>query len=59
MSKRSSNGKFRPAYKRNKILSSKLQWNKYKPRLRFEGSCLREEDTTSITTNNVVKLFIV
>ena len=49
-----SNEKFRLAYTTNKILSLKLQWNKYKLRLRFEGSCLKQEHATP-----VVNLFIV
>ena len=53
------NEKFRSLYKINKIISPKLQWNKSRLRLRFEGSCLKQEDTTPITPNNVVNLFIV
>ena len=53
------NEKFRSLYKVNKIISPKLQWNKSRLRLRFEGSCLKQEDTTPITPNNVVNLFIV
>ena len=55
----SSNEKFRLLYTANKILSPKLQWNEYKIKLRFEGSFLKQEDTTSITLNDVVSLFIV
>ena len=54
-----SNEKFRLAYTTNKILSLKLQWNKYKLRLRFEGSCLKQEHATPVTPNNIVNLFIV
>ena len=58
-SKRLSNEKSRPPYTTNKTLSPKLQWKKYKLRLRFEGSCLKQENTTRITPNNIVNLFIV
>ena len=54
-----SNENFRPPYTTYRILSPKLKWNKYKIRLRFEGRCLKQEDTTPITPNNIVNLFIV
>ena len=54
-----SNEKFRLPYKTNKILSLKLQWNKYKLRLRFEGSCLKQEHITLVTPNNIVNFLIV
>ena len=41
------------------ILFPKLQWNEYKIRLRFEGSCLKQENTTIVTPNNLVNLFTV
>ena len=41
------------------ILFPKLQWNEYKIRLRLEGSCLKQEDTTIVTPNNLVNLFTV
>ena len=41
------------------ILFPKLQWNEYKIRLRFEGSCLKQEDTIIVTPNNLVNLFTV
>ena len=53
-----SNEKFRPPYTTNKVLSPKLEWNKYKLRLRFEGSCLKQEDTAHVTPNNIVNLLI-
>ena len=43
----------------NNILYPKLQWNKSRLRLRFEGSCLKQEDTTVFTPSNAVNLFIV
>ena len=55
-SKGLSNEKFWPSYT---SLSPKLQWNKYRLRLGFQGSCLKQEDTSPITPNNVVNLFIV
>ena len=54
-----SNEKFIPHYTANKSLCPKLLWNKSRLRLRFEGSCLKQEDTTPFTPNNVVNLFIV
>ena len=53
------NEKFCPSYTTNKVLSPKLKWNKSKLRLRFEESCLNQEDTTPITPTNVLNLFIV
>ena len=58
-SKKLSNKKFQPPYTTNKILSRKLQWAKSRLRLRFEGSCLKQEDTKTFTPNSVVNLFIV
>ena len=37
----------------------KLLWNKSRLRLRFEGSCLKQEDTTLFTLTKVVNLCIV
>ena len=54
-----SNENFRPPYTTYRILSPKLKWNKYKIRLRFEGRCLKQEDTTPFTLSNIVNLFIV
>ena len=53
------NKKFRPPYTTNKVLSPKLRWNKSRLRLIFKESCLKQEDTTPITPNNVVNLFII
>ena len=58
-SKGSSIEKFKLPYTANKSLSAKLLRNKSRLRLRFEGSCLKQEDTTPFTQNNVVNLFIV
>ena len=58
-SKGLSNEKFKPPYTAKKNLSSKLLWNKSKLRLRFEGSCFKQEDTASFTPNNILNLFIV
>ena len=57
-SKRLSNEKFTPPYTANKSLSPKLLWNKSRLTLRFEGSCLKQEDASPFTPNNVVNLFI-
>ena len=54
-----SNEKFWSPYTTNEILSPKLQWNKYKLRLGFEGSCLKEEDIAPVIANNIVNLSIV
>ena len=59
-SKGLSNKKFRPLYTSNKILSAKLVWiNNPSIRLRFEWSCLKQEDTTPFTPTSVVNVFIV
>ena len=56
--KGSPNQKFRPSCTTNKIVSPKLQRNKYNIRLRFERSCLKQEDTTPITPSKIVNFFI-
>ena len=53
------NEKFQPSSTANKILSPKLQWNKYKIRLRFEWRCLKQEDTNTYYSKQDVNLFIV
>ena len=58
-SKGLSKEKLRPPYITNKFFSPKLQWNKYKLRLTFDRSCLKQEDITLITPNNTVNLFTV
>ena len=59
-SKRLSNGKFRTPYTANKVLSPKLVWmNNSRIRLRFEGSCIKQEDTAYSTPSHLVNLFIV
>ena len=50
---------FRPPHTANKVLSPRLLWNNSRLRLGFEGSCLKQEDATYFTPNNVVNLFIV
>ena len=54
-----SNEKFTPPYTANKSLSPKPIWNNSKKRLKFKGSCLKQEDKASFTPNNVINLFIV
>ena len=51
--------KFKLPYTGNESLSPKLLWNKFRLRLRFEESCLKQEDITPFIPNNVVILFIV
>ena len=54
-----SNEKTEPPFTINKILSPKLTWmNNSRIRLRFTGSCLREQ-FANFTPNNVENLFIV
>ena len=48
-SKGQSNEKFKPPYTANKVLSPKLLWNNSRLTLRFEISCLKQEDTTPFT----------
>ena len=54
-----ANEKFKPSHTANKSIYPKLLWNKSRLRLRFEGSCLKQEDTKTFTPNSVVNLFIV
>ena len=42
-----------------KVFFRTLLWNKSRVRSKFKGSCLKQEDTTSFTPNNVVNLFMV
>ena len=53
-----SNEKFKPAYAANESLSPKLVWNNYKIKLKFKGSCLKQEDEAAFTPENVVMFFI-
>ena len=57
-SKGLSNEKFKLPYTENKILSPKLFWNESRLRLRFGGSCLKQDETI-FTPDKVVNLFIV
>ena len=44
----------------NKILSPKLAWmNNSRIRLKFEGSCLKQEDTAPFSPNDIANLFTV
>ena len=53
-----SNEKFTPPYTANKNRSPKLIWNKSRIRLKFDESCLKQEDKAHFTPKNVVNLFI-
>ena len=53
------NEKFKPPYTANKSLSQKLIQNESRIRLRFEGSCLKQEYKALFTPKNLVNLFIV
>ena len=56
-SKGLSNQKFQPPYTTLKL---KLVWmNNSRMRIRFGGSCLKQEGTTPFTSSNVVNLFVV
>ena len=54
-----SNEKFKPPYTANKSLSPKMVWYSYKIRLKFKGSCLKQEDQATFTSKNVVNFFVV
>ena len=51
--------KFKPLDAAYKTCSQNLLWNKLRLRVWFEGSCLKQENATPFTPNNVVNLFIV
>ena len=58
-SKGLSNEKFRSSYTSKKILSPKLlRMINSRIILRFEEICLKQENTTPITPNNVINSFI-
>ena len=58
-SKGLSNERFISPYTSKKILSPKLlRMNKSRIILRFEEICLKQENTTPITPNNVINSFI-
>ena len=54
-----SNEKFTPPYSATKSLSPRQTWNKSRVKLKFEGSCLKQEDKATFTPKNVVNLFVV
>ena len=55
-----SNEKFMCAYTANGSVCPKLIWvNNSKIRLKFKGSCLKQEDKAAFTPKNAVNLFIV
>ena len=54
-----SDGKFTCSYIADVSVSFKMIWvNNSKMRLKFKGSCLKQEDKVPFTLNNVVNLFI-
>ena len=57
-SKEFSNGKIKPPYTANKIFSPKLVWYGSKIKLKFNGSCLKQDKAT-FNPKIVVNLFIV
>ena len=54
-----SNENFICLYIPNVIVCPKLAWNNSRIRLKFKGSCLKQEDKGAFTPKNVVNLFIV
>ena len=54
-----ANETFKPLHTANKRLFREPWFNKSRLRLRFEGSSLKQEDTTPLTPNNVLNLFVV
>ena len=58
-SKGLSNENFKPCYISNRGYPPKLIWNGSRITLKFEGSCLRQEDKAPFTPNNIVNLFMV
>ena len=58
-SKGLSNVKFTSVYVANVSVFPKLIWMNTRIRLKFKGSCLKQEDTAPSTPNSVVNLFIV
>ena len=52
------NEKFAPSYTDNKNLSPKLIRNDSRIRLKFTGSCLKQENKAPFTPKNVLNLFI-
>ena len=54
-----SDGKFTCSYIADVSVSFKMIWvNNSKMRLKFKGSCLKQEDKVPFTLTNVVNLFI-
>ena len=43
----------------SKSLSPKLIWYNSRTKLKFKGSCLKQEDKAAFTPKNVVNVFIV
>ena len=54
-----SNEKFKPPHAVNKSYSLKLVLYNYKIKLKFKGSCLKQEDQAAFTPKNVVNVFTV
>ena len=48
-----------PPFISNKSLSLRLVWHNSRIKLKFTGNCLKQEDRTAYTPNNVVNLSIV
>ena len=53
-SKGLSNENLAPPHTENKSLSPKMIWNISRIRLKFKGSCLKQEDKAVFTPNNSV-----
>ena len=48
-----------PSYTTRKSLSPKLVWHNSGIKLKFKGSCLKQEDKADFTPKNVVNFFVV
>ena len=53
------NEKFKPPHTANKSLSPTLVWYNSRIKLKFKGSCLKQEDQATVNPKNVVNFFIV
>ena len=54
-----SDEKIMPPYRTSKILSPKLEWYNSRVKLKFKGTCLKQEYKAPFTPKNVLNFFIV
>ena len=57
-SKELSNKKNMPPYTISKSLSPKLEWCNFRIKLKFKGSCLKQEHKAALTPKIVVNFFV-